>query len=248
MAVEQVTKQSALVFRDTEYTHRWYDAIGKGVVKYLQEFVYWPVDDTTHDPVEWTCSIVEAGTGDSTARITDLAGGALLITTAQSENDGWAMQLGHAYDGAGENVYLEPGKQVYVGAEFAIGEATETDLLLGLCITDTDCLGAVSDGVYFRKIDGSTSLGFVTEKDSAESETVVATLAKDTYYTIEFYYDGATIRAYFNGGEITSTADSAITFPDNEALRLTVEFLNGATGAARTCTIKWLRMIHLSQA
>jgi hypothetical protein len=246
MTVEMVNVQSALVFRDSEYKHRWYDAIGPGVVKYLQEFVHWPVDDTTHDPSpEWTMAITEAG-GTTLTNLTDLEGGALLITCAGNEDDGIQMQLGHASTGVGENIALLPGQACYFGIEFALNDVTDTDSLFGVCVTDTDCLGAVTDGMYFRNIDASAVLNFVTEKDSVESETAVATMVDATYITAEFLFDGETVRAYINGGEITSTANSATSFPDNELLRLTLEFLSGEA-VANTCTIKWLRLIHLTQ-
>ena len=41
-----------------------------------------------------------------------------------------------------------------------------------------------------------------------------------------------------------ATLASATSFPNDEALRLTVEFLTGAD-AAKTMTINWLRMVHL---
>ena len=41
-----------------------------------------------------------------------------------------------------------------------------------------------------------------------------------------------------------STHRSAASFPDDMEMRLTVEFVNGAAGA-ETCTVNWLRLIHL---
>lgn len=243
MTVEMVNVQKALVFRDAEYTHRWYDAIGPGVVKYLNEFATLPSDDTTGDATEWELTITEAGAGDTTHVVTDLEGGALLITCAANENDGISMQLGAA---AGENIALTAGQSMYFGIEFAINDVDQTDCLFGATVTDTDTLGAVTDGLYFRSVDESAVLNFVTEKNSVESATAVATLVDATYIVAEFLFDGATVSAYINGGLIGSTANSAATFPDDELLRLTLEFLTGEA-VANTCTIKWLRMIHLTQ-
>ena len=39
MAVEEYTTHGALVYRDSERTHRWYDAWGRDVHKYLQNFM-----------------------------------------------------------------------------------------------------------------------------------------------------------------------------------------------------------------
>jgi hypothetical protein len=241
MSIEQVTKRNALVFRDNIYTHRWYEAFGEGVTKYLQDFATIPSDDSTGDPTEWEVTVVEAGAGVSTAVVTDRAGGALLVTTAGDEDDGWSMQLGAA---AGESVDLSSQYPLYCGIRFALNDATQTDILFGVTVTDTAVLGGVTDGMYFRKVDASTSLNFVTEKGSAESATAVGTLADATYITAEFLYDGGTVRAYFNGTEQTSTADTATTFPDDQLMRLTFEFLTGEA-VANTCTVEWMRLIHV---
>ena len=242
MTVETVNVQKALVFRDAEYTHRWYDAIGPGVVKYLNEFACLSSDDSTGDAIDFELTITEAG-ADTTHVVTDLEGGALLITCAGNEDDGISMQLGAA---TGENIALTPGQSMYFGIEFAINDVDQTDCLFGATVTDTDTLGAVTDGLYFRSVDESAVMNFVTEKNSVESATAVATLVDDTYVVAEFLFDGATVSAYINGGLIGSTANSAATFPDDELLRLTLEFLSGEA-VANTCTIKWLRMIHLTQ-
>jgi len=245
MSVIQETVRNALVFRDNGLAHRWYDALGPGVSKYLQEFVSLPIDDTTHDPTEWTCTIVEAGGGgDSTANLTDYAGGALLITTDNAENDGYKMQLGHASTGAGESVKFDGDYPTYLGIRFAINDVDQVDALFGFCITDTTCLDAVSDGMYFRTVDESALLYFVTEKDSIESATSVATLVDDAYIVAEFLYLDGTVTAYINGVEMTSTAKTAATFPDNEELRLTIEVLTGEA-TANTCTIDWIKYIHV---
>jgi hypothetical protein len=241
MTVETVQLKSALVFRDADRPWRWFDAFGPGVVKHSEDGVRFPNDDTTGDPVEWECTITEAGAGDSTIVTTDVAGGALLIQTAGNDDDGYQMQLGMA---AGENVTLAGSQYLYLGVTFAISDVTQSDFLCGVCVTDTDCLGAVTDGMYFRKVDGSTLLYFVTEKNSVEGATAVATLANAGYTTAEFYFDGSTVSSYINGVFASSTARGDATFPNDELLRLTVEFLTGEV-AVKTCTITDLRMIHI---
>jgi hypothetical protein len=244
MPIETAEFRNALVFRDQTYPHRWYDAIGAGVIKYLQPFVNWPVDDTTHDPTEFTNTIVEAGAGDSTADLTDLAGGALLITTAANENDGYKMQLGHAASGAGECVLLSAGHPCYFGIKFQINDVDQTDILAGLCVTDTTCLDGVSDGVYFQSIDETAVVNFVTEAATVEGATAVATLLDATDITLEFLYDGAVVYAYVNGVQMSSTARTDATFPGATEMRLTLEFLTGEA-VADTCQVDWIRFIHI---
>ena len=69
------------------------DATGEGVVKYIDDFTSFPVDDTTGDPVAWTSTMVEAGSGNTTIASTDKSGGAVIITTAGNEDDGGNFQL-----------------------------------------------------------------------------------------------------------------------------------------------------------
>jgi len=242
MSTETAEIRQATVYRSHEYPHRLYDAFGEGVTKYITQFQSLPADDTTLDPTEFINTITEAGAGDSTAVLADVSGGALLITTAGNEDDGYAMQLGNA--NAGEWVDLSGPTVCYFGVQFEINDVDQTDCLFGACVTDTDCIGAVTDGMYFRSVDASALLYFVTEKNSVEGATAVATLTDGAPITAEWYYDGATVTSYINGTETSSTARTDATFPNDEYLRLTMEFLTGEA-VANTCYVKWVRLIQI---
>jgi hypothetical protein len=243
MSVLTKTVRNAVVYYDSLYPWRWYDAFGAGVCKYLQEFVALPVDDTTHDPLDFTNTIVEAA-GASTAEVTDYAGGALLITSGTAEDDGFKMQLGHGAAGVGENFIFDAQYPFYFGINFAVSNASEVDVFAGLAVTDTDALGAVTDGLYFRKIDGDTNVYFVAEKDSLESATAVLTMMGAQYRTFEMYYDGATLYHYVDNRLTGSINRVDPTFPNNELMRLTIEFLTGSADA-RTMTIDWVKVIQI---
>ena len=247
MSVTTQTVNNALVYYDATTTHRWYDAFGPSVYKYLTEFVSMPVDDSTGDPLDWVTTMTEAGAGVTTVRLTDSAGGALLITNAGNEDDGVQMQLGGgegALPGGGEGVLLDGDYACYFGCMLQISEATQSDLLVGLCVTDTDPLGAVTDGAYFRKVDGSTTLNFITENTNSEGSTTAQTMVAATDYILEFYFDGRTITPYVDGTALTGTARSASTFPLDQELRVSLSYLNGSAGA-KTCQVSWIRLIHL---
>jgi len=237
--------RSAIAFYDPDACdgNRLYDAIGPSIVKYLNEFSHMPVDDTTHDPSSWTNTIVEEG-ADSTAVVTDIARGALLITCAGNDNDGYNMQLGHGHGGAGENVAFDGPYPTYFGIKFKINDVDQTDHAFGLCITDTSAATAVSDGMYFRSVDESAVLYFVAEKDSLETVSAVATMADDTWITAEFYYDGTDVMAYIDGNLEVTVSNSDANFPNDELLRLTIALLSGEA-TANTCTIDWVRLIHI---
>lgn len=241
MAIGFTQLNGNLVIRDDDRPWRLYDGWGPNVTKYIQDFATIPSDDTSGDPTEWEVTVVEVGAGTSTAVVTDRAGGALLVTTAGNEDDGWSMQLGAA---AGESVLFDGGYPCYVGIRFAINDVDQTDILFGLSVTDTAMLGGVTDGIYFRSVDESATLSFVLEKDSVESTTTAATLVDGVYITCEFYYDGQYVTAYVNGSEIAKVADTSTSFPDNEEMRLSFEFLTGEA-TANTCTIEWMRFVYV---
>jgi hypothetical protein len=243
MTVETATIHNHLVMRDDVNTWRWYDAFGPSVVKYIQDFTDLPVDDTTGDPVEFVNTIVETGGGgDSTATLTDVQGGALLITTDNAEDDGYKMQLGDA--GGGESVALSGDYPLYFGTRFKINDVDQTDVLAGFAVTDTAALDGVDTALYFRSVDGSASLYVVLEKDTNESATSVATLADDTYITLEMLYFDHNLEVYVDGSLAATIADTDTNFPDNELMRLTIEFLTGET-TANTLTMQWIRFIQI---
>lgn len=225
----------ASVLRDDTYLRRWYDAWGPSVCKYIQDFVSLPVDDTTGDAVEFTNTIVEAGTGDTVHAITGEAGGVLLITTAANEDDGINMQL------KGEMFKFTTDKLLYFGCRFKLSATTQNDILIGLSITDTEMLGGVTDGVYFRKPDGSTNISFVTEKDASETATVVAN-AGSGYHTLEFFFDGTQVYAFSEGVQF---ARHTATIPDDEELTVSLQYIAGEA-VAKTASIDWIRCIQLN--
>ena len=201
------------------YNHRMIDAWGQNVHKFVTDFTSMPVDDTTGDPTEWTDTIVELGTGDSTATISDAQGGWLRINAAANENDGYTMQL------KGETFKPSSGGYIYFSTKIKADEATQSDIFIGLAVTDTSPTAAVADGIYFRKIDGATAMYFVTENTNTETATSALTFAAATEYVLEFVVDGTgTAYGYVNGSLVaTHTAN----IPTTE-LRITIEYLNGA--------------------
>ena len=244
--------KNAIVVRDNWYSHRWYDAIGAGVVKYTNRFLTLASDAATGDATEWMVTITEAGGGgDSTHVVTDSAGGALLITTDNQAADGINMQLGAV---AGECIDLSSDNPLSFGAVFQINDVDQTVLYAGVGVTDTDWLGGLTDGMYFRSVDGSADLYFVTEQDSVENATLVATMTDATDIVCEFLYypyadTGPQVRVYIDGAEVSAarTLATAATFPDNELMRLTFEFTTGEA-VANTCTLNYLGFIHIRDA
>ena len=237
MGVNSKYVNGNLVFVDSANKQRFLDVIGPGACKFIEDFVDTPFA-SADTPASWTVTLVEAGGGDSTVALTDGAGGLLLITTDAAENDGVNMQV------TKEAFKLASGKPFYFGTRFKISDATESDFIAGLCITDTTLLGGMTDGVYFRKVDGSTDVKFVLEKNSTETESdAILTAANDTYMILEFYFDGTNVDAYVNGTLQTRLAMTNL--PDDEDLTPSIAFLTGAA-AAKTMTVDWVRCIQIN--
>jgi hypothetical protein len=227
-----------LVYVDqAAHLKRLIDAIGPDVIKYFNDFVRGPGIDAAFDN-DWTVTRVEAGAGESTATLGDVAGGALLLTTDAAENDGLNLQaLGECFHLAGTGIIA-----LYFGARFKVSDATQSDFFIGLCDTDTDILGGADDSIGFRKADGSTAVSFVTEKGT--TETTLAALTCDTeFHIVEFYYDAiaGTLEVFVDGVSLGNVATTNL--PDEEQ-RVSVHFLTGEA-VAKTMTIDWIKVIQI---
>jgi hypothetical protein len=215
------------------------DAIGPDVIKFFEDFAG-PVVATSDALTAWTTTLVEAGLGgESTVTIPDGSAGTLVLTTDNAENDGINLQK------IGENFGFSTSQQAtYFGIRFKISDKTQSDFIVGLCITDTTLLGGMTDGVYFRKVDGSASVAAVTEKDSTETETAaVSTMVDDTYVTLEFYFDGTSIEFYVDGVYV---AKHTANIPDDELVTPSMHFLTGEA-AVKTMTVDWIRVIQVGR-
>lgn len=238
MATKAKWINGALCLYDT-YPQRLVEAIGNNVHKFVTDFTILPVDDTTGDPTEWTATVVEAGAGDSTTYLKeDAQSGWLRINAAGNEDDGVNLQL------KGESFKLTSGDFIYFNTRFQIDEATQSDFMIGLCIgSSTTALGGVTDGIYFRTVDGSAAMTFVTEKDSTETSTAAATLAAATTYYLSFVCDGTgTVCGYVNG---TLVATHTTNIPDDEALTVTIAYLNGAAQSNKGVDIDYVKVFGI---
>ena len=216
---------------------RLVDALGEDVYKY--ELTTPTLNATTVDPSGWTTTVVEAGTGTTEFDANNTAGRVGTITCAADENDGGQYQL------LGEGFEFTSDQDIYAGIEFQGNDVDQTDILFGLCITDTTLLGGMTDGVYWESLDGSATTSTVTEKDSTETQTdSVSTLTDATDQVWEIYFDGSSVY-FFADGTQASTIHTA-NIPDDEALTLSLAVLTGEA-TANTVNVKWLRAIQIGR-
>lgn len=173
---------------------------------------------------DWTITTTEAGAGDATEAVGNADGGVLVITNDAADNDADFLQWGR------ETFRIAAGKKLWFKARLKVSDATQSDLVFGLQITDTTPL-AVSDGIYFQSDDGDANLDFhVTKNGTSSSKTAAATLADDTWIEAGFYYNGVdTVEAWVGAAKV---ADLPVTnLPDDEDLTISFGIQNGEAAA-----------------
>jgi len=196
---------------------------------YLNEF-------DRYAEADWTLTTTEAGAGSATEALTSVDGGALLITNDAADDDRDFYQL------PSEGFKYDSTKQLFFKTRFKVSDATQSDFVFGLQITDTTPL-AVTDGIYFRKDDGDANLDFVVIKDStATTATALATVSNDTFVTLAFLYDPslAKITYYVNGVALGSSAITNV--PDDEELTVSFGLQNGEA-VAKTMTVDYVHAV-----
>ena len=188
----------------------------------------------------YTITTTEAGSGNASEAITSGAGGQLLITNDDADNDLDFFQL------KGESFKWDSSKRMFFSARFKTNDATQSEIIMGLQITDTTPLD-VTDGIFFLKVDADTKPDLIIEKDNTSTLSILEmdAMEDDTFVTLSFEYDpldvatgGAVFRAYQDDvqvGEITGTTNA----PDDEDLTISFGIQNGEA-AAKTLTIDFI--------
>ena len=193
-------------------------------------------DFMTYNSGDWTITTAEDGTGSATEAMTSGAGGQFLITNAAGDNDHDFFNL------KGESFLITGSKRAYFSARFKVSDATQSDFVMGLQITDTSPL-AVSDGIFFIKDDGDTNLDFIVEKDSTSTDTTaIHTMADDTFVTVAFFVDPDTSLVHYSVNNAEPVGVVNTNLPDNEELTISFGIQNGAA-AAKTMTIDYVTAI-----
>jgi hypothetical protein len=188
-------------------------------------------DFDTYAAADWT--VTETSTS-ATQALADGDGGLLLLTNSTTDNDIVQLQK------VGESFKFEAGKKLWFKTRFKINEVLQSDMIVGLVITDTSTVAAVSDGVYFMKDDGDANIDFHVEKNSTDTTTTaVAAMVADTFITLGFYYNGKdAIEIYVN--DVKKGTSAVTNLPDDEELTATFTLQQGEGTNAKTATIDYL--------
>ena len=206
--VEKTSAMGAFGAPDPTKYHLWFD------------------DFDDFDTNMWTITATSAGTGTSAVSVPDADGGLARITTAANENDGLFIE----WDS--ETFLIESGKEAWIKARFQVGDAIQSDFIIGLHSTDTTPLDATLRFAFISE-DGSAALFFNVDDDTTDSDSgTVATLADDTFVTVAAYWDGkGNIKLFADDAHVTTM--TGISAP-GDAMAVGIGYLNGAAGAETT--------------
>ena len=226
----------SLVLIDENLPHRWHDAWGNNVVKYVPSNGI-PTDDSTGEMTSWIAT--ETGTNTTVNSVT--ANSLITMVTGASDFNGYSSQL------KGSPFAAVSAKPFYFGAKMSLNVASNSDFLFGLCGVDTTLTAASSahaiavsaGGFFFNKLDTSTDITFYVYAAGAEVTSIAVGTMDTSLHTYEVYFDGQFINVFFDGVKVGCT-DASI--PVTVATP-SISVRNGAS-AAVTLETAWLRFIQ----
>jgi len=205
-----------------------------GVLDPTKYHTFWDDFDTTPIAAQWTLTATSAGSGTSAITVPDADGGLARITTAANENDGIYAEW------ISETFKLESGKKTWLKCRLSVGDAAQSDWLIGLHSTDTTPHDATMRYI-FESVDGSAAVYFNNDNNTTDSDSsTVATMADDTFITLSAYYDGVTSIQLFANDALVTTM-SSITVPAAE-MAVGFGYINGAAGA-ETADVDYILVI-----
>jgi hypothetical protein len=175
---------------------------------------------------EWTLTAIEVGAGSSTVAVADADGGIARITTAANEDDGLALEM------LGESWLVETGKKLFMKTRFSVGDAIQSDMIIGLHSTDSTPLDATMRFAWITADGAATMLFNVDDNTTDADSSTLVTLADDTFVSVAAYWDGVNkIELYVNDVLTETLTTTAI--PGAE-MAIGFGYWNGAAGAETT--------------
>lgn len=232
-------EQGQLVFYDSSYRHRWLDAIGPNVVKFVDDFAAC-LPDTS-----WNSTAVEAGTSDSIISVYNSEGGIALFAPAENDND--AIQI----QSVNEGFKLTDSDPCYFGARWAYTGAAAAgsfEVFIGLSNQDTTLVTGGTSCVGFNVTAGSNQIGFYCAKaNSGTTQNILTSMTADVFHVTEFYWNGgSTLYCWIDGAAGTSHTTQ---IPTAQSMAVSISVTNNGADHATTNTngllVDWVRVIQL---
>lgn len=180
---------------------------------------------------DWTIT----DTGTITHGLIEEDGGVLSVGTDAVADDGSFFQLVKA------GFLMAAAKKAFFKARVKVGDATNSVVQVGLILTDTTPLTA-TDGIFFQKDSGATSLDAYVKKDSTTGQNKIAAIGNmvdATYIDLGFYYDGKGNTDFFIDDVKVASLDSSATYLPDAVLNVSFG-VEASTAAAQTLDVDYI--------
>jgi hypothetical protein len=193
------------------------------VHRYFNDFDHFTAAD-------WTVTETQAG---ATQALIDGDGGLIALVNSAADDDLNSIQS------AKETFKMAIARDWRIAIRFKVSDATQSDVVVGMCITDTTPLD-VTDGFYFIKSDGAATVLAAAEKNNTAITASAGTLVSDTFTELAMSYSAATgIIKVYQDRNLVSQIIPAASFCDDEELAITLSLQNGDANA-RTLTVDYV--------
>jgi hypothetical protein len=203
------------------------------IVQYFDDFAQHS-DICLSSPTSHTVTATGAGTRAFTT-IAGEPGGWLLLTNAAADDD--ALSIQHK----SESFRHGATKPWAMEFKFRVSDATQSDILIGVAITDTTPLDA-TDRIAFEKSDGSASISLKLTKNSTSTTVGSTTISDATTVTLGAYYDPDRSEVVMLvDGAITARTSTLTNLCDDEELTPTIHIQNGEA-VAKTMSIDFIKI------
>lgn len=211
-----------------------------GALRTMDPSVYnaWTDDFFNFTAADWVITETQAG---ATQAIVDGGGGWLALTNSAGATDVNQVQWAGG-SGAGRlTVSFNSDKDFLMKTRFKVSDATNTALLIGVATVDTTLTASLpTDGIYFLKASGATTLIASTRASGTSSSITLGSMANDTFVDASLVYtaDSGIWQGWLGNtpiGSISGTTNSpsaslcisiALTNASTTAHVLTVDYLN----------------------
>ena len=212
-----------------------------GKIKQLDPTKYhvWHDDFDKYTASDWVITTVEAGAGDATEALGSGDGGLLVITNDAANDDSDFLQWAGGSGGVIESFKWEKNKQMFFKARFKTSDADNSDVVMGLQITDTTPLDT-ADGIFFLLSDGDATPSFYVEKDNTPSTLALPNdLADDTFVTLGWVWDPKDQKFHVYQDNVEVGTVVATNAPDDVTLTVSFGIQNGEA-VAKVLTVDYI--------
>lgn len=175
--------------------------------------------------------VVTFNGGNGTIATSDAKGGVLVVTPDSDDNDSCELQ--------GNEIFLPAAtKDVWFETRVKLADATQSELIAGLSITDTDIIGSLPNGcILFTKSDGDAEFSVVTKTAAGSTTTATGVdMVAATFVNLGFHIVSNTKVEFYIDGALVATHT---TYIPAEELALSLGVKNGE-GAAKVMSIDWI--------